>query len=416
MAAAVRLAEAGERVVVIEAARVPGGRARRVERDGETLDNGLHILLGAYGETLSLIRLVTGTEAGLHRLALRLEIDDRFRLACARLPGALSLLAGILTASGLTTLDKLSIVRFMLASRLTGFRARSSMTVAAVLRESRQPDRARQFLWDPLCLAALNTDPALANAQTYLHVLRDGLLGGLGSHDLLLPATDLTRLFPEPAAAYVESRGGAVRLGETVESFHRHAGGFHVRTRSGSLPATHLVCATDPARALVLVSQHAELAESARAIERLSYEPIASIYLKYAAPPRLRFPMLGSTRGPVQWFFDRGALCGQRGWIGGVISASRPWLGHPAEALAAHAHEQLQDLCGELSPPLRFQVITEKRATFACVPHLLRPLPVTPMSGFYLAGDYTHGDYPATLEAATRSGTICARAILEADP
>lgn len=413
MAAAVRLAEAGVRVVVLEGARELGGRARRVTLDDVALDNGLHILLGAYRETLSLIDLTTGAGNGLRRLPLHLEIGDQFRLSCPRLPGPLSLLVALAAAKGLSTSDKASIARFLLTMRWRGFRIRPQATVATLLQEGQQSDNARRFLWDPLCLAALNTDPALASAQVLLNVLRDSLFGQRGDHDLVLPTRDLTAVFPEPARAYVDARGGEVHVGTTVEEIVTTAQGFELRTRTRTWEASHVICATDPARARSLLAALPDLSEATHAIERLSYEPITSIYLHYADPPRLACPMLGAADSPVQWFFDRGALCGQSGWIGGVISGSRPWLGHGADELAVLAHDQLGRMFPNLAPPTRHHVIAEKRATFACLPGLLRPLQRTAVPRFYLAGDYTHCDYPATLEAATRSGTICARAILE---
>jgi predicted NAD/FAD-binding protein len=103
LAAAVELAARGAPVTVFEAARELGGRARRVDYRGMALDNGQHILLGAYRETLRLMRL-TGADptALLLRLPLQLVIPGRFSLQAAPLPAPLHLAFGLLTAHGLT--------------------------------------------------------------------------------------------------------------------------------------------------------------------------------------------------------------------------------------------------------------------------------------------------------------------------
>ena len=122
--------------------------------------------------------------------------------------------------------------------------------------------------------------------------------------------------------------------------------------------------------------------------------------------------MIGMRDSLVQWVFDRGTLCGQPGMMGVVISASGPHQALDREQLANQVHRQLAERFS-LPDPEWSQVIAEKRATFACSPHLRRPANVTPLPGLLLAGDYTESPYPATLEAAVRSGSQCARHILD---
>jgi predicted NAD/FAD-binding protein len=73
LAAAVVLADRGLQVDVFEASRTLGGRARTVEIDGRRLDNGQHILLGAYSHTLALMDRVGVPADSLYRHALRLD-------------------------------------------------------------------------------------------------------------------------------------------------------------------------------------------------------------------------------------------------------------------------------------------------------------------------------------------------------
>lgn len=118
--------------------------------------------------------------------------------------------------------------------------------------------------------------------------------------------------------------------------------------------------------------------------------------------------MIGFADSPAQWLFDREAICGQRGLIGAVISASEDHVGEAQGALAQRVVADIAQHFGPL-PPLQWQrVIAEKRATFSCTPGLVRPATVTDCPGFYLAGDYVAGDYPATIEGAVRSGVAAA--------
>src|SRR5690606_6589473 len=149
------------RVTVYEASRTPGGRARRLDHPDfeHPLDNGQHILLGAYTETLALMRrLGCDPGAGLLRTPLHLEsADGTFRLRAPRLPGPLHALAALLGARGLAIADKRAILAMMAELRRGGWQVPADRTVQALLERHAQPQAPRRLLWVPLCLAALNT-------------------------------------------------------------------------------------------------------------------------------------------------------------------------------------------------------------------------------------------------------------------
>jgi squalene-associated FAD-dependent desaturase len=414
MAVAVELSAAGVPVTVFEAARTLGGRARRVEVEGVSLDNGLHILSGAYRETLRLIELAGGAGAvarTLLRRPLELAMGDIFHLRAPRLPAPLHLAAALLRARGLRWPDRLAAVRMMQALRADRYAPPSELTVSALLDHHRQPPTLRRFLWEPLCTAALNTPPQTASAQVFAAVLRDSLDGARADSDLLLPRVDFSALFPEPAARFVTARGGTVRQGCAVTRVSPSDAGFEVEAGL-TQRFDAVVCALPPFRVAQIAGALPGLAPALRAIAALRYEPIWSIYLQYDPNVRLPAPMFGLERGLGHWAFDRGALLGQHGLIGVVISAGGAHEALGQDAVTRQVHATLREHVPALGEPRWSRVIAEKRATFACTPGLERPPQITASPGFYLAGDYTASDYPATLEAAVRSGVACARAVL----
>ena len=413
MAAAVALADRGIPATVFEAAKTLGGRARRVEINGIALDNGLHILLGAYRETLALIDRVHGGRAPYRRRRLDWRIHRRFALRAAPLPAPFHVAWGLLTASGLNWPQRMAAMRLMRGLARDSFRLAADTTVADLLDRHAQPRVLRDVLWNPLCVAALNTPPAQASAQVFANVLRDGLAAGRAASDLVLAATDLTMLFPGPAADYVKARGGRVLTDTAVIAMEAAEGGFRVRTRETAETYAQVICATPPHRTVDLLAGLPALATIAAGIARLQYQPIYSVYLQLAARLQLPAPMVGLAGGLLQWVFDREALCGQAGMVGAVISAEGPHQALAHETLVARAVAELAEAFGPLPKVQWSQVIAEKRATFACTPDLERPAQATPLPGFYLAGDYTAGDYPATLEGAVRSGLACARHVSE---
>lgn len=411
LACGVELAAAGRRVCVLEASKQLGGRARRVDAHGHALDNGQHILIGAYRETLRVMRLAGAEpEELLQRRPLELNYPGSFRLHLPRLPAPLHLAAGLLTAKGCSLAEKLGAARFMRALQADGYRLANDVPVAELLDRHRQTGPIRRHLWEPLCLAALNTPPEHASAQIFANVLRDSLGGRREDTDLLLPAADLDRVFPEHAARFIAAQGGEIRLSTRVESVRQPLA-------IDGEAFGHVVIAAAPQHAAGLLKGIPETKHIAGMLDGYRYEPIGTVYLGYPGGLRLPFPMLGmdaNTPGRLgQWVFDRGQLGGMDGVMGFVLSAEGDWDERDNAALAAALHEELQAVVGRTLPePGWHQVIRERRATFSCRPGLPRPDSRTPLRGLWLAGDYVCADYPATLEGAVRSGVAAALGIL----
>lgn len=408
LAAAAELAVAGIAVDVFEASRTLGGRARVVEIEGLRLDNGAHILVGAYSETLRLMKLVGAPADGLLRLPLHLEFPGRFRVHAPLLPAPLHLAWALVTAQGLTWSDKLAAIAFMQRQKRAGFHLVTDTTVASLL--ASEPVTTRRFLWDPLCLAALNTPPAQASAQIFLNVLRDSLAADRAASDLLLPATDFSSLFPEPAVRFIEAHGGTIHRSRRIERIHRADAGYALDDH-GSY--AQVVVAVAPQHVPALVAELPELATVVTQLERYVWEPIVTCYLAYPDSVRLPQPMVGVLDGTAQWLFDRGQTHAQTGLIAAVISASNRHREVGAEQLADEIHREVAAIVPNLPAPRWTHVIAEQRATFACTPGVSRPLTFSGLPGLVLAGDYVAGDYPATIEGAVRSGVRAARSVLQ---
>lgn len=400
MAAAVTLASAGMRVTIFESGPVAGGRARRVHAQGQELDNGQHILVGAYAELLRLMRQVGVPSDAVLRLPFELRYADGFALRALWLPAPLGLLGGLLTLHRLPFSERIGAVRFMRALKRRGFRLEKDIPVSSLLEVHLQAGRIGHYLWRPLCVAALNTPPELASAQVFANVLRDSLAGPDDASDLLLPRVDLSRLFPDYASEYVQARGGEVRTGTAVRAI---APDLRIEGERFS----SVVLAVGP-------HQLKPFAPLLGEVPVYAWQPIYTCTLQYRDRVRLPFPMLGLTDGLVHWAFDHGALRGAPGRIACMISAQGDHQQMTHEEVAAACHRELSRALRGLPDPEWSQVIAEKRATFACVPGVRRPGPGTPTPGLFLAGDYTDPEYPPTLEAAARSGVRAARKILDA--
>ena len=430
-AAAVALSRAGHQVTLFESARIAGGRARRVALGERSLDNGQHIMLGAYSATLQLMKQV-GVDADQALLKLPLQMryppdSGGMDFHAPRWPAPLHLLGALLRATGLHGEDKMSLARFSTTARWMGWQLHQDCSVAELLERFDQTPRLIQLMWRPLCLAALNTPPERASAQVFLNVLRDSLGARRAASDMLIPRADLSALLPEAAIRFIQRHGAAVHLGAKVDAVVRANAGWELSASGESLGGTWngrfdgVVLAMPASQTARLLDGHAGADALRATLDAFQYEAITTCYLQYAEDLRLDLPFYALLDTPAQghwgqFVFDRGQLdLAQAGLLAVVISASAQAaeLGH--DALAQVVARQLAAVLKlpALENPLWHKCITEKRATFACTPGLVRPGNQTPLNGLVIAGDYTACDYPATLEAAVRSGFQAATALRE---
>jgi squalene-associated FAD-dependent desaturase len=432
LAAAVAATQAGHQVQVFEAARTLGGRARVLHcqlPDGSpvALDNGQHILIGAYTQTLALLHTVgVDVAQALHRAPLCLQFPDGQGLRLGTRAYPLNLLWGLLTLPGWSAYDKWTLLRAAGRWQLQGFACAPKHTVADLC-HTLSP-RAMETLIEPLCVSALNTPSHQASGAVFLRVLRDALFGGPGSADLLLPQVDLSTLLPEAAARWLVQHGAVLHRGRRIAALHAGLqsapasaeGAIHSSTPHWHLDGTPfdaVVWATGPKAAAQAVAATADscpaplagaLFDWAAGTHALRYEAITTVYA-HASRARLPTPMLAlrsNAEHPAQFVFDRGQLGGPAGLLAFVVSASKADRDTVQNQVLAQAQAQLAH-CLHGSPITPVQTVVEKHATFACTPALRRPAQAI-APGLVACGDYTAGPYPATLEGAVRAGLAAA--------
>jgi squalene-associated FAD-dependent desaturase len=417
LAAAVTLAAAGRAVTVFEAAPSLGGRARRVELRAATVDNGQHILLGGYRQTLELLRLVHGARHQrdlLERRRLHIEEPGVFRLHALPLPAPWHALTAILTMRGVSRPDRLTTAAFARRLKRTNFRCGAQLTVSALLAD--QPPDAIDRLWGPLCISALNTPPDKASAQIFLNLLRLAFTVRARDSDTLLPRVDLGALFPDAAARFLAERDGEIRVGRSIAGIATVPEGVELTSGGASERFAAAVIAAGPHQVGTLLTGLAAkgAAKLASMTARFAYEPIVTTFLSYPCTLGVKQPMLKLDGKPGQWLFDRAQLGGPPGLAAVVISADVSAVRGDHASLAQAIDAQLRRLIADLPPPSWSQVIAEQRATYACIAGLERPAPGLIAPRVYVAGDYTDPELPGTLESATRSGVTAARQLLAA--
>jgi squalene-associated FAD-dependent desaturase len=427
LSAATALVDRGFQVTVFEASSQLGGRARTVLVENNSLmhllDNGQHILLGAYRETLALLRKISVDEKqAFLRLPLQINMQSTsdksvFALKSAHyLPAPLNMLIGLLFCKGLSFSERLSAIKLMTHLKQTHYQLVSDIPLEQFLIDHLQTARLIEMLWEPLCLAALNTPIAIASTRIFLNVLQDSFSGNIftgrkKNSDFLLPRLDLSKIIAQPLSQYIQSKGGEIKLNRRIRSLALDGDGFSLETRDGKSFFSHVIVAVPPTRLDVLIEALPKLHNALLQTQTYGYQPIYTIYLQYAPETKLPNVMTGLVDALGQWVFDRGQLCGQKGLIAVVVSAKGRHQLLSQDELALKIAKELSQAFSQLSKPLWHKVIAEKRATFSCTANLARPTNKTAQPNLFLAGDYTYADYPATIEGAIRSGIACANLI-----
>lgn len=416
-AAAVELASSGTcHVTLFESRKIPGGRARRLEAEGKTLDSGQHILLGAYTESLRLMKKVgVSPDEAFLRLPLQMcypPAAGGMTFITRALPAPLHLLAGLFTAKGLDMADKLALARFTSAAQWMGWKLNRDCSVSTLLARFSQTARLYRLLWRPLCIAALNTVPEEASAQIFLNVLRDSMGVRRSASDMLLPRYDLSALFPDKALDFLRHLSAEVFLDRTIRSLQQSGSGWLL---DGEF-FDRIILATSAQAASTLLNRKMDTA----VFEALKFEPIHTCYFGYSPETRLSraFFTLKDNPETGQWgqfVFDRGWLdpaCA--GVLAVVISTSSATSGLNRHELETGVASQLAKELGmpDLALPLWTRTVSDRQATFVCKPALARPDTESGLKGLFLAGDYVRSEYPGTLESAVQSGVKAAAALI----
>ena len=429
LSAAVRLARAGRRVLVLEARARLGGRATAFpERDtGELVDNGQHVLLGCYTATFEFLREIGAADHVRLDPQLAVTMIDRSgrktRLSCPQLPSPLHLIAGVLDWDALGWKDRVAILRMRTPIKLArkqiagdghAIAASPGETVENWLIRNGQTARLREMLWDPLALAALNQPPSQAAAPSFARVLGEMFGPDSRSAAIALPLRPLHEMYAEPARAYIEQRGGTVKLGSAAK-IHVDAGRAVEVSCGGDRWRTDVIVSAVPWFALadLFIGDFRPLAPIIDRANAMESSPIVTVNLWFERP-FFDEPFIGLPGRAMQWVFDKRAVFGGRAsHLSMVSSGASPLVRQTNDVLVATAYEELLEAFPTAREVklLQASVVREPRATFSLAPgQPPRARTGTPIPGFYLAGDWIDTGLPATIESAVRSGHAAADA------
>jgi squalene-associated FAD-dependent desaturase len=426
LSAAVRLADRGKKVIVLEATKAAGGRARSLQDTvtGREIDNGQHLMMGCYRETQAFLRAVGSDPDGIyyqHDLAVDMVKPggEMVRLKCPALPAPLHLAAGLLRMKGIGVFHRLAALRAGLLLRGEIERPDDNETCDAWLRRMGQTGAMRNAFWEPLIWATLNDDPLIASAAMLVAVLDRAFMGTRDASRLGVPRVPLSRLYVDHAIEHLEAKGSEVRLGARATGFEMGDNRIRgVRLKGGeTVDADQVISAVTPNVFLELLPERVREHVVFKDVARLEMSPIVNLWIG-AERALFDLPFVGLVGSPVHWIWDRNKIerIGGGALLTVTISGARSFINDSSENL----RELFLSECRRYFPDRRlditaFRVVKEKRATIshAVGTYQRRPETVSPIRGLYMAGDWVRTGLPATIESACQSGHDAAKAVLE---
>ncbi len=427
IAAAIRLAQRGCAVTLIETRKKLGGRATSFvdPTTGHVLDNCQHVLLKCCTQLIDLYeRLGVGDHIEWHHKIYFARPDDPHIdvLSADPLPAPLHMSRALMQFKILSWSEKIAISRGMLrVMRLgkTGRERLADTSFADFLKTLKQPAGAIEKFWDPIVISACNELSSRVSVRYALQVFQDGFLNHNDAYVMGLSTAPLVRLY-DAAETVLAKQGGIVRLGaaarsiemETDEQGKPRAVGV-VLSDGEKLTADHYVSAVPFDRLAKLCGEHRPIA----GLDTIEVSPILGIHLWFAEHV-MDLPHLVTTQSSLQWLFNKGydaEFGGQH--LHGVVSAAHDLVDQSAEQIIELVTREAQRfLPRAVNVEIKHaRVVKEKRATFSVVPGIdaCRPGPRGDVGNLYLAGDWCDTGWPATMEGAVRSGYQAASDLCE---
>jgi squalene-associated FAD-dependent desaturase len=425
--AAIRLADAGREVTLLEGRPRLGGLTHSFRRGDLDIDNGQHVFLRCCTSYRALLDRL-GTTSSTY-LQSRLDVpvlsgSRQSRLRRQQLPAPLHLARSLAGYSVLAPIDRARAIRGALALRGVD-RAdprTDEVSFGRWLRDHGQNDETVEALWDLVGVATMNAhadDASLAIAAT---VFQLGLLTDAAAGDIGWSLVPLQQLHGDPAAAALAAAGADVRLRSRVRALERDGDGWTVVTDDDRLDVDGVVVGTDPEQAEALLPAGA-LTQPDGWSAALGAAPIlnANVVVDRRV---LTAPFVAVVGSDVQWVFDRTAQSGLAASGPGaqLIAVSLSAADDIVDVPVAELRARLLPALTAILPALRdadvldFFVTREPRATFRPRPGsaALRPATRTTLPSLVVAGAYTATGWPATMESAVRSGDAAAAALLSA--
>ncbi|MDI6802218.1 MAG: hydroxysqualene dehydroxylase HpnE [Bacteroidota bacterium] len=428
LAAAIKLSLSGAKVVLLEQKSILGGRTYSFtdSKTGDEVDNGQHILVGAYHKTLKYLELI-GTKHFLKRQSKpRLYFHHQQKglhiFEISNLPKPFDITAAMLNYKILSFRERNKLLRVGLELKRWNEkfeRKLSQLSVDSWLDSLNQSDEAKRSFWNPIVISVMNETPSRASALLFARSLRNTFLDKKIDADVLIPTVGQTKLYVEQAVELLKKNKSEVITNAKVKSIIVSDGAAVGVEAVKKIKSKYIISSVPYYNVAQLIPKNYLNHIMFNELNLFESSPIVSINLWFDKNV-IDIEFVGLINRNLQWIFNRRRISEDttkpENYISAVISAARDEIKLTKDELVKMAVGELK----EVFPDCRNAqltnaiVIKEKRATYSATNEVesIRPNPTTPIKNFYLAGDWTNTGLPATIEGAIQSGFKCAELVI----
>lgn len=428
ISAAIHLAKSGYYVDVLEQNSMPGGRMISFmdKTTGEFIDNGQHLMSGAYTNFLDIINEL-GTK---HLLNFQDSLKVRFSdymgddfLDASLLPGNAGIILGLLRLKYLKWKSKYYIAKLFIKLKFNAIDFHN-INVCDFLEDHQQTNESIRRFWQPLTLATLNLDINNAPAKMLINVLRNAFFSSQKKSVLIFPNHTLSSLI-EPFHKWLGEHESKLILNKYINILNINEDTLlSITSGDDTFTADSFIFAIPPDNLFNMLPDDLKKKEYFSMLNSFDYSPIISIYYWLDKDFKdIDFSAMIGTES--QWIFNRMKICSNtifdtskyKGRITITISNAEELINESPKRINDLCWQEVQDVFPDMQDTtvLHSKVIKMRKATIKLTSDMLDKLPDsnTPIKGLFLAGDYANTGLPATIESAAKSGIMAAESVIE---
>ena len=411
LTAAAYLTKNNFKVTLLEASPKLGGRAYSfIEKDTNTfIDNGQHILMGCYHDTLNFLKLIGAQNNFTFQKRLEVNfVKEGFQILPLKsfpLFYPLNLFFGVINYRAIKLSDRLSLLKVFLKLPFYSSEKISNLNIKEWLETEDQSQNVQNAFWKILAVGALNTSIEKASAKIFIDILKEIFLNGSKAPTIVLPKFGLSKSYVNNAEEYISQNGSEINTSESVEKFIlKNSRIIDIQTNKKVYSDFDFVVSAIPAYALSKILTDDIKIE----LPQFEYSTILNIHiwLKKNNIPNGFFGLINS---PLHWVFNKGTH------LNIVISDANVYVNNTEQEIIDIVKFELQKfflLDRELIS--NYKIMKEKRATFIPSEVVIsnRPSQKTKIENLFLAGDWVDTGLPSTIESAVKSGRVAADLII----
>ncbi len=427
LSTAIHAIKKGFRPIIFEKSRHLGGRTRSFYSSDiqETIDNGQHVILSVYHETIKLLKWIGSIkklkiQTNFSTLFIK-DPQNKFVFRTVPLPAPFHFFLSLMFKKNFMNIKLSSLFHFVQKNFLKVNNQLKDLTVSEWLNQCKQGEKIQKFLWEPLTVSILNTPPHTASAQLLRKAVIMSFLNSRKDARLALPKAWLSEIFANPMEKFILENGGSIhRLTPVLKFIESDDQIISIVTRKEQIQSPWII-STLPPYALAQVLKKSKIKQLEPLLKQLLefyYHPIITINLFLSKPIELPFP-ISPVNSEIHWIFQHPYQEKSSKYFGYalVISAADKWAWQSSESILQMVKFEMRRLLGisldgEYSIR-KYKIVKEKHATIAQTPTSLgfRAQNTTPIKNFFLAGDWTDTGLPATIEGAILSGKLAIEAL-----